>query len=664
MPRLQLLTSFTAGGGYRPVQTLAGPDARPDTPYRGKNFWIRPGGRVVPVKGVGSQLSSQNLGARIFPIDQYRGEVDGAQIVDASNPSGYRLPKTSLVRYNQSALFFVSELASQQVYINESTSSPYTMTGVTTSPTAGKLRVAVMSGTTFNVYDAGIQAPAAPSTAKESGGSKAMDGVVSIVQCEGRIETDTFSNPSPVYKDTMVAASNQRLRVTLSASSSGCNTWRFGGTDWARGDQGPWKTIRDVRVNPEGTIAVTSGSATLTGTGTRFQRDFRAGDLVTIDGSDYTIATITSDIAGTLTSNSTSTGSFTATMKQVVLEWRNGEIGPDVIEFDNDVPPLMDGIAVFNNVLFGWKNNEFYPGKIGNPEAFPNALQRTTQGGGNIVGVHAGDGRIYLLTTNGLEVVSFTQNPAEPFLIRQVWNFGFEAQNQAVVVDGTLYAAVGTDYGVKIIRTRVDDSPDLEFSADVESDMKSWVASQVIMTHDPASGALLAMYWQPTPGARTTTVLPFLMQQGIWSFPHEISNQVVDAAVVNNNCELIVYDGTNYRAFRFENGNGSTTEAYCAWPFIDPPIDSLRKVIKRLKFTGKANTLRLYVAQPGQAAPVNTSTGTATVSHTLDSINGHHLQVQTNIPNAQSYSVRVDSTGADANFSQCDVWGYPNLISR
>ena len=730
MPRLQLLQSFTAAGGYRPVTTIAGPDARPDVLYRGQNLWIRPGGRIVPIKGVGTPLNALtvtnatnaapivistsaahnlatgdqvavsgvlgntaangswtitvltsttfsltsttgtgaytsggtvtvNLGARIFALDQYRGEMQGALINN-------RPPKASLVRYNQSALFFVSENINQQIYVNESITSPYVMTGVTTSATAGKLRVAVMSGATFTVYDAGLSAPnvTAGNTTAEAGGGKSMDGVVSIVQCARRITTDTTSNPSNPIVKTLAASGSNRIRVVLDTAVSGQDGWLFGGTTWGQGNAGPWRVIREVRITPTGTFALSPGSPVVSGTDTRFLRDLRPGDKVRLNSTDYVIATVTGDVDATLTTNfSGAMDGYIGTMKEVALDWRNGELG-ELIAFDNDIPPLLDGILLFNNVPFGWKDNVLYPSKIGNPESYPAALARGTQSGGNIVGALAGDARIYLLTTNGLEVVTFTQNPDEPFLIRQAWGFGFSAQNQAVVVDGTLYAAVGTATGVKIIRTRVDDSPDLEFSADVESDMKGWKAAQVHVTHDPANGAVLAMYWVMSPFAPQTTVLPFLLQQGIWSLPHLIEGQVVDATVVNNYCEMMILISTHYTTYRFENGDGSTTSAYASWPWVDEPVDGLRKTIKRAKFTGKANTLYLYAGLPGAEIPDVTVSGGASAAFTLASITGHHTQFQTSIPNAQSYSVRVDSTGATASFSQVDVWGLLNPISR
>lgn len=651
MPPLQLLSVLTAIGGYRPVTSIGGPDARPDVIYRGSGFFVRPGGRLKPVKG-SSQISATNIGPRIYALDQYRGEIGGALVSSA-------LPKESLVRYQGSALFFVSENTSQQVYVNESTSSPFTLTGVTTSSVASKLRVALLSGTTYSVYDAGLEPPQSIGTVStEAGGSKSMDGIVSIVAAARRTVTDTTSNPTAASVQTLSSGGNNRIRVVLPALASGTDAWIYAGTNWGSGNFGPWKVIREVRGTITGTVT-TNGSATVTGTSTRFLRDLRPGDLVTINASNYTIATVVSDTSMTTTGAVAAGGPFSVTMVQIVLDWRNGELGEQV-EFDNDPPPLLDGLLNFNNVPFGWRGNTLYPSKIGNPEAFPAALARSTQSGANIIQALAGDARIYLLTTNGLEVVTFTQQEGDPFLIRQVWGFGFSSPTQAVVADGVLYAAVGTSSGVKVIRTRVDDSPDLEFSANVESDLASWNLANVVMAVDPTNGAVLAIHNDGS----NTTIIPFMLQQGVWSLPQSLTGRVKDAATVSGVCDLIVYDGTNFRAYQYEGGNGSGIDKYAAWPWMDAPADGFRKIVKRAKVTADADTLYLYAAQPGAAVPDVTSTGAAAASYALSGSIRPEALVQTNIQNAQMYSARLDSNDSDAEIVEIALWGLVNGIGR
>lgn len=654
----QPLTVFSVSGGYRPSQSIAGPDVSPNVLYRGANYWLRPFGRLVPSKGI-VQRSATALGPRIFPLDIYRGEMAGTLI------SG-RLPKSSLVRYNR-ALFFVSEEVSKQIYINESTTTPYTLTGVTTSSTAGKLRVALLNGATYTAHDAGLLAPASVGTvAAESGGSKSMDGIVSILACAKRIATETVSNPSPVNVQTLSAAGNNRIRVTLGTAAVGQDAWLFGGTYWGQGNFGPWRLIREVRITAEGSATYTNGSNAVTGNGTRFNRDLRNGDQITVSASTYYVKVLSdtslelySDATLVTASNFTgTTGVQTTTVTQVVLDWRNGEL-TDLIEFDNDEPPILDGLMLFNNVPFGWQGNILYPSKIGNPESFPRVYARSTQTGADIVSALAGDARIFLLTTNGLEVVTFTQNPTDPFLIRQAWSFGFSSPTQAVVAEGTLFAAVGTASGVKVVRTRVDDSPDLEFSSPVESDMATWDVANVVMGIDPTNGAILVMRYD---GVSKTTVIPFMLQQGVWGLPIEISGQVTSAATVNNTCELIVKSGSDFTAYQWEGGSGESTSSYVAFPFIDK--DGLRQTIKALKFTGNANLISIFKAEPGLIIPDVTKVSDAVVTLPLMDDMMHQNVMLTNVPNAQSFSVRVDSYGKAALVTEIVVSGIVNGIQR
>lgn len=654
----QPLTVFSVSGGYRPSQSIAGPDVSPNVLYRGQNLWLRPFGRLVPSKGA-LQRSVTSTGPRIFPLDIYRGEIAGALI-------GGKLPKSSLVRYNR-ALFFVSEEVSKQIYVNESTSSPYTMTSVTTSATAGKLRVALLNGTTYTAHDAGLVAPSSAGTISvETGGSKSMDGIVSILACAKRIATETISNPSPVNVQTLSASGNNRIRVVLGTAATGQDSWLFGGSYWGQGNFGPWRLIREVRITVEGTVTYTNGVNTVSGSGTRFTRDLRNGDLITIAATPYYVKVL-SDTSLELYSDASlstganfgsTTGVYATSPTEVVLDWRNGEL-TDLIEFDNDEPPLIDGLMLFNNVPFGWKGNILYPSKIGNPESFPRVYARSTQTGADIVSALAGDARIFLLTTNGLEVVTFTQNPTDPFLIRQAWSFGFSSPTQAVVAEGTLFAAVGTASGVKVVRTRVDDSPDLEFSAPVESDMASWNVSNVVMGVDPTNGAILVMHYD---GVSTTTVIPFMLQQGVWGLPIHVTGQVTSAATVNNTCEIVIKSGADFLTYQWEGGTGASTSAYVAFPFMDK--DGLRQTIKSLKFTGNADTLYIYKAEPGIAVPDVTETGNAIVSLPLECQLMHQNILFTNVPNAQSFSVRVDSYGAAAVITEVVVSGLINAVQR
>ena len=664
--KIQQFCRLTALNGYKPSQSIGGPDADPNTIYRGQNFWIRAGGRLKPIKGI-LQRSTQNLGTRIYPLDQYRGEIAGGLVSS-------RLPKESLVRYQNSALFFVSENISQQVYINESTSSPYTLTSVTTSSTAGKLRVALLSGMTYTARDVGLDAPPSIGTVStEVNGSKSMNGKVSVRSAARRRATDSTGNPTEASVQTLTATGSNRIRIVLPAMATGQDGWIFGGTEWNEGDYGPWKVIREIETSF--TVGATNGSSTVSGS--NISRTLRPGDRLTLNGTQYYVGaaansptltqfTICSDAAGTVLVNFPgATNNYTLTINELVLDWRDGELG-EPLAFDNDPPPVMDGIMLFNDVPFGWKDNVILPSKIGNPEAYPTKLQRSTQSGSNIIHALAGNGRIYLMTTNGLEIVTFTQLEEDPFLIRQIWAFGFQSPAHGIVVEGSFFGAIGTSSGVKIVRTREDESPDLQFSADVEEDMLNWNIANVVLGFDPTNAAFLVFHNNGT----DTTVIPYMLQLGRWSVPHIYTAvQVKTAATVSSACELIAYNGTNFREYQFEGNNGIGINKYAVWPFLDLPVDSFRKVIKRIKITDDfCQNAYMYVAPPGQTVPpVLPSVGGTNMLGPFPLASAqlnHESVINTNIQNPQSYAFRIDSNSTAMEVQEVSIYGIINEVWR
>ena len=65
----------------------------------------------------------------------------------------------------------------------------------------------------------------------------------------------------------------------------------------------------DVNYILEGTVAITNGSPTVTGTGTFFQTELKSGDIIYINGVQYTVSSIASNTSLTLTTNAAVTAS-------------------------------------------------------------------------------------------------------------------------------------------------------------------------------------------------------------------------------------------------------------------------------------------------------------------------------------------------------------------
>src|SRR5262245_44354689 len=180
-------------GGYFPRAAALASNGLERTIRAGSGVWLRPGGRVEVASGL-SQVSSTNVGARIFAANTQRASIAGGL-------NGDLLPYAGLIRYPNSVLLFLSEDTSAQVYLDETA-----VTGLTTSSTAGRLRVAVPDGSGgFNVFDAGFDKPILTSSdvtvftfGAGSLGQRPMAGAIGVAVAPWRSKTNAIGPPSEV----------------------------------------------------------------------------------------------------------------------------------------------------------------------------------------------------------------------------------------------------------------------------------------------------------------------------------------------------------------------------------------------------------------------------------------------------------------------------------
>ena len=74
--------------------------------------------------------------------------------------------------------------------------------------------------------------------------------------------------------------------------------------------------------------------------------------------------------------------------------------------------------------------------------------------------------------------------------------------------------------------------------------------------------------------------------------------------------------------------------------------------------------LYIFKAEPGIPIPDVTDVSKAVAALPLTDILQHQNIIYTNVPNAQSFSVRVDSTGSDALITEVAVVGVINGVMR
>lgn len=626
----------------------------------GSNVWLRSQGRPEVANGL-LQTSATNVGARLFAGDVERISIEGGL-------NGDLLPYAGFLRYANAAFIYLSEDTSAQVYVDETA-----VTGLTTSSTAGRLRVAIPDGAGgYDVYDAGFDKPELTSgdvdlfTAGAGVfGQIPMAGSIGVAIAPWRTKTNAIGPPSEIVYNDVPPSGSSMLRIALPTPQSGQDGWIYCGTRWAdRG--GELRVVRYVYVQPRGTFTATNGSPTITaGIGTFFTQDLYRGDQINIDASAYEVLEVTSNTQIELTANFTgSTGAGkTTTMATMAANWYNSGLR-GLVDRDIVRAPRAAGVLQYGKQrVFLWgvpdtnsiastepTGNAILACADNNPEHVvdPAVFSIVTESGSNLVNVLPGDGVLYLLTTTDLEIVTFTNDPNTPYTLRTVAKPGFKAGTNGVLYKDWLHFFNGRPG-----RTRARENIDVKFAEPVWSDMEDWDASRVMLAVDPLNDAVLYIF---DDGA-ATTVLPYMAQLGIWGPPLNFSARIIDTANVNGKLYVTYLSGGNYRVNEWEGGTGIGGTRYAASQYYNSRL-LRRNRLKNLAFAGKAGFLRVYAAPADGDIPDVTDTGVATASFTLSDTDKVEPEISTNIEGV-AFAFRIDFSSNDGQADTLAVRGLP-----
>lgn len=615
----------------------------------GDGVWLRPGGKIEVANGL-NEVSSTNVGARISAADIQRAVIAGGL-------TGSRLPYAGLIRIDNSVLLYLSENTSSQVYLDE-----VAVTGLTTSSTAGRLRVAVPDGSGgYSVFDAGFDKPALALAAvtvfpvSENSILRPMSGQIGVAVAPWRSKTNAIGTPSTVYFSDVPppgAGGASVIRIDLPTAVSGQDGWIYCGTRW--GDQGgEIRVVRYVYIQPRGTFTATNGSASITaGVGTRFLRDIRPADLVDIDGTNYQIGGVTSDTVATLQSNFLGvTGSGkTMTITDVAANWYNSELG-SVVSRDILRVPRAAGLLKYGDRVLIWgipdttsltsssaTGNTIAAMLDDNPEHI-GLFYIGTASGSDLLNVLATDGPLYLMTTTGLELLTFTNDPQKPYNLRTIAEPGFKASTNGVLHVDYFYGFNGQPF-----RTRAEENIDVEFAEPVADEMAGWDATRVMLAVDPKKNAVLYLY----DDGSATTVRPWMAQLGVWNPPLNFSARIIDTQVVNGTLYVTYLSGGNYRVNEWEGGAGIGGSPYVTSQYYDGTLLT-RKRMKWLQVTGKIDTVNVFAAKPGEAVPDVSNVLAAEATFTESDIaEMSEAEQGTNIE-ARAFAFRVNLTSPDGD---------------
>jgi hypothetical protein len=326
------------------------------------------------------------------------------------------------------------------------------------------------------------------------------------------------------------------------------------------------------------------------------------------------------------------------------------------------------------------------PAKPNNIEAAPLKYGVSPSPPETIIGCVSAQGRLYLMTTNTLQVAEFISFPINdpnipPLTIRPLWRAGFKTPYQLCFVDGTLYGYT-TQGPTRSVSYGDEGGEEHTFAADVKEITDTWDPANVFVAHDPVNNAVCFFCSGGGIGGSEfqagSRVLMYGMDRQAWIGDINIglaNNDmlITGVATVNGRLEFVAGGrasggGTAYRTYHFDSrfgldgGPGATSIPwYVAWSFTDDGSEVRDKVVKALRVTGlltSSATAGIHGAGAGEIVNIpvleagNSGSKSGSIPLTATASVGQGPRIQTNVPNLGVWTVRIDDTWNGGQFSE------------
>lgn len=557
--------------------------------------------------------------------------ISRAPAASVSGKTGYRLPiifpmdsqrgtalRGNVVRNDRGTLFSVGN-------------GTFRLNGAALSATLAltanpKVSLFNSGAGTYTHFDLGLPIPTGQTVTNVAGGTKDMQPAsYSVVLTAERAEYPGGGNPSERYDVTI--ATGERVQISFGAmdTTSGQSAWGVWATrfiDSLGADKnylnGPW-----FRVN--------AGS-----------------------GPDGQV------LAADLTAN------------VLITEWLDAEIEANrLVTFDNDAPPDAEFVALFNGVPV-WISTHgpgdlspgpfISPAKPSNIEAAPAALSYPTSPPETILGVVSALGRLYLLTTNHLQIAQGTPSELVPVIVRPFWKAGFKNPYQLTFVDNMLYGN-STAGPVRSVAEGDEQKTARDWAGALTEFTTAWVSGHILVEHDPLNDAVcyfFSAYSLNASGFWTTRVWLWGLSEQDWIGDVLLTSTTRDCIVsgvakVGDYLDILMggrlaNDSVEVLTYRFDQGT-SAVDYYLAPSFVDSGEELRAKRIgPDVRVTGKitSGSVKVYGAGPTEALPVadleagTNSLATLTLSNATNVTEGACLKV--NVKNVRQHTVRVSGT--------------------
>lgn len=475
---------------------------------------------------------------------------------------------------------------------------------------------------TYTHIALGMPTPAAPVLTAVAAGTKGMQpGAYSIVITSERKETLGFNNPSP-RADVTIAA-GERIQITFAAMSAATlqNAWgvwvtRFADTVGADRNylNGPWFRY----------IQVTDAEVSAAG------------------------------------------GNFN-------VEWLDAEVegGANIVTFDNDAPPHAEFVALFNGIPV-WISTHgpgdtspgpfISPSKLFNVEAAPAEISVTSSPPELIIGAVLALGRLYLLTTNHLQIAQGTNNPDFPVIVRPYWKSGFKNPYQLVFSNGMLYGE--TDSGPsRSVGDGDESAAEKTWAAPISEYSKQWVTGHVMVAEDPLNNCICyfhSAYSLNASGFWTTRVWMFSLSQQEWVGDILLTSTTTDmivsgVATIGDYLEFLCggrkSDNTvEVGTYRFDTASGVSVPYYLAMNYSDSGAELRPKKVGPVYVTGKLTspTIKVYGVAPGETVDISALEGGTGAKASLSlatstEVTAYGLK-KFNVKNLKQHTMRLNGT--------------------
>lgn len=472
---------------------------------------------------------------------------------------------------------------------------------------------------TYTNFPLGMDTPAPPTLAAVSGGSLGMQaGSYSMVITAARTETGGYNNPSD--RADVTIADDDQVEVT------------FGAMDTANG-QNAW------------IVWVTTYAASL------------GADKNYLEGPWFKLRL--------LTTADVPTGGGV-----INLEWLDAQVERnDLITFDNDPPSDAEFVMNFNNVPVyiscqgpgSTSPGPFIiPAKPDNIEAAPLTLAFSSSPPETIYGFVLAEGRLYLLTSNHLQIAQGTPQPDIPVLIQPFSKPGFKNPDQVIVLGDRLYMYPTS--GPTRAREGVAGSATDDFATAVQEITSDWVPGHVRLAHDPSNDAVCWIHSANNlndDGFWTTRILMFGRKQDDWIGDVLLSSSTGDmivsgVATVGQSLNFLAGgrqsdNSVAVGTFTFDVVSGDPVEWYAAAQISDSGDEMRSVVVKRPRATAKTTdgSLGIFGWQPTQVIDVDalesgnaaSLTGAVSIPNAAGVVETEQFPV--NCPNLTSSTIRI-----------------------